>query len=164
MLRILVTRPIRTANAVKLYSSSKPFELREEDLMEQFIRSSGPGGQHVNKVSSCVYLVHRPTGISVKCQDTRYLEQNRKIARKRLGIKVEHALNPESSKVAIELKKNRRRKSKRARRSRLKYGAGEDDEDQMLEEEEEEAEDEEKSDVHNGLVNDESSNNRNKIG
>ena len=45
--------------------------VREEDFRETFIRSSGPGGQKVNKTSSCVYLVHLPTGLSVKCQQAR---------------------------------------------------------------------------------------------
>jgi protein subunit release factor A len=65
--------------------------------------------------------VHVPSGLSVKCQDTRYLEQNRKIARERLREKLEHAVDPENSKLTKMIKKNQRRKSKRARRSRLKY-------------------------------------------
>jgi peptide chain release factor len=53
----------------------------EKDLAEQFIRSSGPGGQNVNKVSSCVRLIHKPTGIFVKVQEERSQGLNRFTAR-----------------------------------------------------------------------------------
>ena len=55
--------------------------VREEDLEESFIRSSGPGGQNVNKVATCVRLDHRPTGLQVKCQKTRSQKWNRYWAR-----------------------------------------------------------------------------------
>ena len=51
-------------------------------------QGSGPGGQKINKVRNCVQLTHRPTGISVSCQDSRELTANRHIARKRLREKV----------------------------------------------------------------------------
>ncbi|KAG8707809.1 hypothetical protein FRC08_000272 [Ceratobasidium sp. 394] len=65
-------------------------EIREEDLDETFVRGvgSGPGGQAINKTSSSVSLIHRPTGIRVQCQATRSREDNRKIARKILLEKV----------------------------------------------------------------------------
>ena len=52
----------------------------KEDVVESFIRSSGPGGQNVNKVSTCVALLHQPTGIIVKCQKYRTQFQNRQQA------------------------------------------------------------------------------------
>lgn len=55
--------------------------IREEDLDETFVRSGGHGGQNVNKIATCVMLVHRPTGIAVKCQETRYQGRNRELAR-----------------------------------------------------------------------------------
>ena len=58
--------------------------LREEDLEESFVRSSGPGGQRVNKTSSCVYLLHKPTGLEVKMQRTRTQRLNRFYARRRM--------------------------------------------------------------------------------
>lgn len=60
----------------------------ETDLDEQFIRSGGPGGQHVNKVSTCVRLRHRPTGIEVRCQGDRSRAANREQARLELCEKI----------------------------------------------------------------------------
>ena len=57
-------------------------ELDESELTESFVRGSGAGGQKVNKTSSCVNLLHKPTGLRVDCQDTQSLQQNRKLARK----------------------------------------------------------------------------------
>src|SRR3972149_635601 len=57
--------------------------VREQDIEEQFVRSSGAGGQKVNKTSSCVVLYHRPTGIRVKCQQERSQALNRFLARRK---------------------------------------------------------------------------------
>jgi len=54
--------------------------LSKEDIVESFVRSSGPGGQNVNKVATCVVLIHKPTGIIVKCQQFRTQSQNRQQA------------------------------------------------------------------------------------
>ena len=58
--------------------------VREGDIIEKFVRSQGPGGQHVNKVSTCVFLRHIPTGIEVKCQQERSQAANRLIAKELL--------------------------------------------------------------------------------
>ena len=66
----------------KAHKERKVPELREQDIEERFVRGSGPGGQSINKTENNVQLLHKPTGIRVNCQETRSLEQNRKIARK----------------------------------------------------------------------------------
>ncbi len=65
-----------------------PFPLREQDLEERFVRSQGPGGQHVNKTSTCVVLRHRPTGLEVRCQSERSQSRNRALARQLLTEKL----------------------------------------------------------------------------
>ena len=63
-------------------------ELKNHEIKYQAIRSSGPGGQHVNKVSSAIRAIHEPTGIQVVVMDTRSQHQNKKLARQRLQLKV----------------------------------------------------------------------------
>lgn len=63
--------------------------LREEDLEEQFVLGSGPGGQKINKTSVCVRLRHGPSGYEVRCQESRQREANREIAREMLCEKFE---------------------------------------------------------------------------
>lgn len=65
--------------------------VREEDLEETFVRSGGHGGQNVNKVATCVVLLHRPSGLQVKCQVSRYQGRNRELARGMLLDRLEAA-------------------------------------------------------------------------
>jgi peptide chain release factor len=98
----------------------KHLGVRQEDIEEKFIRSHGPGGQNVNKVSTCVYLRHIPTGIEVKCQQERSQAQNRFFARELLLKKIESSILGKLSAERKRIEKIRRQKRKRSRRAKLK--------------------------------------------
>jgi peptide chain release factor len=85
----------------------------DADLEEKFARSSGPGGQNVNKVATAVTLRHRPSGISVTVQDSRSQAVNRKLARERLLDAIESARERRRSSEIAKRAKERRRKSPR---------------------------------------------------
>jgi protein subunit release factor B len=92
--------------------------VQEADLDETFVRSGGHGGQNVNKTSTCVQLVHRPTGIQVKCQSTRQQGLNRFIARRLLLDKIEHLRTGQVAAQRAKIEKIRRQKRKRSRRAK----------------------------------------------
>ena len=92
----------------------------EKDIDEKFVRSSGHGGQNVNKTSTCVYLKHIPTGIEVKCMKDRSQSINRFLARRELVKRIE-GLSGQSPSEETEREKIRKRKAKSKKRSRLKH-------------------------------------------
>eukprot|EP00977_Amphora_coffeiformis_P026046 scaffold23896_cov170-Amphora_coffeaeformis.AAC.1 len=94
--------------------------IAEDDLTETFVRGSGPGGQKINKTSNRVVLVHNPTQLRVEVQDTRELQQNRKIARRRLREKLDEFLNGKQSKAASAVEKAVSKKAKAKARSKAR--------------------------------------------
>jgi protein subunit release factor B len=94
--------------------------IREADIVEKFIRSGGHGGQNVNKVATCVYLKHLPTGFEVKCQQERLQSLNRFLARRILVDKIETAILGRQSAEEQMIAKIRRQKRKRSRRAKEK--------------------------------------------
>ncbi len=94
--------------------------IRESDIVERFVRSRGHGGQNVNKVSTCVYLKHLPTGLEVKCQRERYQAANRFFARRLLVQKIENMIEGKESEQQKAIEKVRRQKRRRSRRAKEK--------------------------------------------
>jgi len=92
--------------------------IRESDIVEKFIRGSGAGGQKINKTSSCVYLIHSPTGIEVRCQRERSQALNRYLARRELCNKIEARIMGKQSaqkKAEFKIKKQKQRRSRKAK-------------------------------------------------
>ncbi len=94
--------------------------IREAELIEKFVRSGGRGGQNVNKVATCVYLKHLPTGIEVKCQQERSQALNRFLARRILADKIEALVEGRRSEEEKRIAKIRRQKRKRSKRAKEK--------------------------------------------
>lgn len=99
-----------------------PVVLDEDDLQEDFVKGSGPGGQKINKVRNNVVLRHTPTGVTVRCQRSRSLSENRKMARTTLRLKLDEMVNGAVSTLGQRSARAVRRKKKAASRARKKYG------------------------------------------
>ena len=94
--------------------------LKEEDLEETFILGGGPGGQKTNKTSSVVRLLHRPSGIQVRCGENRSREINRWLARRALAERILAREQGRKSAEQQEREKKRRQKRRRSRRQKQK--------------------------------------------
>ncbi|MFA4843982.1 MAG: peptide chain release factor-like protein [Candidatus Margulisiibacteriota bacterium] len=98
----------------------KAYGIKKEDVVEKFLRSSGAGGQNVNKVATTVYLKHLPTGLEVKMQQERSQALNRFLAWRLLLDKIAGRVLGEKSRKRQAAEKIRRQKRKRSRRAKNK--------------------------------------------
>ncbi|HTN44435.1 MAG TPA: peptide chain release factor-like protein [Nitrospiria bacterium] len=112
--------PVSGPKQKQLIERMQRLGIREEDLDESFVRSSGPGGQNVNKTSTAVVLVHRPTGITVKCQEARSQGLNRFLARRLMLDRIEGERLGAVSAERKRVEKIRRQKRRRSRRAKEK--------------------------------------------
>ncbi|XP_057688645.1 mitochondrial translation release factor in rescue [Corythoichthys intestinalis] len=108
----------KTPRGVGLAGKKDLVVLEEEQLEEQFVRGSGPGGQATNKTSNCVVLKHVPTGIVVKCHQTRSVDINRKRAREIMRQKLDVFYKGEDSEVLLEKKEAQAKKEEKRRRAK----------------------------------------------
>jgi peptide chain release factor len=106
---------VSTDKETQLAQRMAALGVREADIEESFVRSGGHGGQNVNKTSTCVMLLHRPTGLQVKCQETRQQGLNRFLARKLLLDKIESIRKQRAAAERARVEKIRRHKRPRSR-------------------------------------------------
>lgn len=137
---------LRTAPTTTLYNvlraftctptpGSKPLPPRrpilDSEIVENFLKGSGPGGQKINKTSSAVQLLHIPTGIVVKCQDTRSRTQNRKTARRILQDRIEELELGEEARTRVKARERSKKKASADKKKRRKYKALEENKDEQ---------------------------------
>src|SRR5947209_16834140 len=114
----MASLPVSLEKEQQLKERMAALGVREADLEESFVRSAGHGGQNVNKTSTCVMLLHRPTRLQVKCQATRQQGLNRFIARRLLLDKIEQLQTGRIAAQQAAIEKIRRQKRKRSRRAK----------------------------------------------
>src|SRR5579872_5800236 len=110
--------PVSIEKADQLARRMAALGVSEAEIEESFVRSGGHGGQNVNKTSTCVMLVHRPTGLQVKSQTTRQQGLNRFIARRLLLDKIEQLRTGRVASERARIEKIRRQKRRRSRRAK----------------------------------------------
>lgn len=124
----MIPFPVSEEKRKWLKEKMESLRIYEKDIEEKFIRSSGRGGQKVNKTSTCVYLKHLATGIEVKSMRERSQSLNRFLARRELVTRIEKRIGQSGGERMIE--KAKRQKLKRQKRAKLKYGGKREDEAQ----------------------------------
>ena len=112
--------PVSPEKQTALEARLAKLGIREQELDEQFVRSGGPGGQNVTKVNTCVLLTHRPSGITIRCQEERSQAMNRFLARRRLADRLEERILGRESARQQAIEKIRRQKRKRSKRAKDK--------------------------------------------
>lgn len=112
--------PVSEAKEQELNEWMERLGIFEGEIDEKFIKGSGKGGQKINKSSSCVWIKHAPSGIEVKCQESRSLAMNRFLARRLLCQKIESLLLQKKSAASQAREKIRRQKRKRSKRAKAK--------------------------------------------
>ncbi len=116
---MMAQAPVHPGKERALLERMKRLGILEKDLEEHFNRASGRGGQKLQKTSSCVWLTHKPTGIRVKCADSRSQALNRFLARRRLAEKLERRRG-EREEVEEKARAKIRRKKARGKRRHWK--------------------------------------------
>src|SRR5260221_12738661 len=112
--------PVSLEKETQLNARMSALRVNEAEIEETFVRSGGHGGQNVNKSATCVMLLHRPTGLRVKCPPTRQQGLNRFLARRLLLDKIEAHKNGFVAKERALTEKIRRQKRRRSRRAKQK--------------------------------------------
>ena len=120
MVTIMLTFAVSEEKNKWLRERMDALGIHEKDFVEKFVRSSGKGGQKVNKTSTCVYLKHLPTGIEVKCMKDRSQSINRFLARRELIEKIETLTGHVTSRD-LRAEKIRKQKAKRVKKTKIKY-------------------------------------------
>jgi peptide chain release factor len=116
----MLTFAVSEAKNKWLKERMEALQIHEKDIVEKFVRSSGKGGQKVNKTSTCVYLKHIPTGVEVKCMKDRSQSINRFLARRELAERIE-VLTGHVTHRNLIAEKIRKQKTKREKRTKMKY-------------------------------------------
>ena len=113
-----MSSPVSPEKIAALEQSMATLGIREEDLLEKFMRGSGSGGQKINKTSNCVFLKHLPTGVCIKCQIDRSREMNRFLARRELCDQLDAIRQGKAIAKTQAIEKLRRQKRPRSQRSK----------------------------------------------